>query len=257
MIVELDKRIRQELLELYDDMQSKRKLCTDQEFEKYCDTFRQKWGPERLMELEGEELLDTMHSLGEGSMMYWLAYDKDSKNLFGGILGGDTYNLSLFRKKDTGVWMSGSHANPVEYSLGEAIEKATQHRKQLVDGCILLARLRENGDDEDYQLLQNEMDRIAPDVSKTAWGHKYFHLLYPNKLEDYHVVKHQFFHLIKILQVPPFTEVRKQRGIMKRIERRYTAGGRYVAIAHNLNMKINTLTSLSSLLRRRRKSHDG
>src|SRR5215472_6109326 len=76
------------------------------------------------------------------------------------------------------------------------------------------------------------MDRVAPDVSNLAWGHKYFSLLFPEKLDDYHNPDYQRFHLIKMLQLPP-----QGHG-------RYLASGRYVAIANELQMPINTLTTL-------------
>jgi 5-methylcytosine-specific restriction protein B len=47
------------------------------------------------------------------------------------------------------------------------------------------------------------MSRIAAEVSDLAWGHKYFSLLYPEKLDDFHNSDYQRFHLIKLLQVPP------------------------------------------------------
>ena len=47
------------------------------------------------------------------------------------------------------------------------------------------------------------MDQHAPDVSNTAWGHKYFSLLFPDKLDDYHNPNYQRFYLIKLLQKPP------------------------------------------------------
>ena len=31
------------------------------------------------------------------------------------------------------------------------------------------------------------MDTAAPDVTDTAWGHKYFSLMYPDKLDDSHL----------------------------------------------------------------------
>jgi 5-methylcytosine-specific restriction protein B len=40
--------------------------------------------------------------------------------------------------------------------------------------------------DPDYEQLQKDMDSVAPDVSNLAWGHKYFSLLFPDKLDDYH-----------------------------------------------------------------------
>ena len=47
------------------------------------------------------------------------------------------------------------------------------------------------------------MDELAPDVSRLAWGHKYFSLFFPNKLDDYHSPDWQRFHLLKLLQLPP------------------------------------------------------
>ena len=46
--------------------------------------------------------------------------------------------------------------------------------------------LPDNASDDDYAQLQDQMDELAPDVSRLAWGHKYFSLLFPNKLDDYH-----------------------------------------------------------------------
>jgi 5-methylcytosine-specific restriction protein B len=58
-----------------------------------------------------------------------------------------------------------------------------------------------HGTDEDYEKLQEEMNRMAPDVSDLSWGHKYFSLLYPEKLEGFHNPDFQRFHLIKLLQL--------------------------------------------------------
>ena len=76
------------------------------------------------------------------------------------------------------------------------------------------------------------MDARAPDVSDLAWGHKYFSLLYPDKLDDYHSPDYQRFHLIKLLQIPPEGEGR------------YIVAGRYVAIAHELGIPLNSLTTI-------------
>ena len=92
-----------------------------------------------------------------------------------------------------------------------------------------------NGTDEDYQQLQQDMNHVAPDVSNLAWGHKYFSLLYPEKLDDFHNPDYQRFHLIKLLQFPP-------QG-----EGRYIAGGSFVSIANVLNIPINHLTSLLNI----------
>ena len=74
--------------------------------------------------------------------------------------------------------------------------------------------------------------KIAPTVSDIAWGHKYFSLLAPEKLDDYHNPDFQRFYLIKMLQVPPEGDGR------------YLCAGRYVAAAHELGIPINHLTTI-------------
>ncbi len=75
------------------------------------------------------------------------------------------------------------------------------------------------------------MDAEAPDVSRLAWGHKYFSLIYPNKLDDFHSEQFQHFHLVKLLQIPPEGDGR------------YLCGARYVAAADALGMPLNHLTA--------------
>src|SRR5262245_19943884 len=76
------------------------------------------------------------------------------------------------------------------------------------------------------------MDELAPDVSRLAWGHKYFSLLFPNKLDDYHSPDYQRFHLLKLLQLPP-----EGKG-------RYICAGRFVAAAKEVNLPMNHFTSV-------------
>ncbi len=79
---------------------------------------------------------------------------------------------------------------------------------------------------------EQEMDAQCPDVGNTAWGHKYFSLLYPDKLDFFHVSDYQRFHLIKLLQVPPEGEGR------------YLAAGRFVRLAAELGLHLNHLGHL-------------
>ena len=76
------------------------------------------------------------------------------------------------------------------------------------------------------------MDEEAPTVSDLAWEHKYFSLLYPGKLDDYHVSSYGRYHLIKLLQTPPETEGR------------YAAVGRYVTIAREVGISLQNLTAV-------------
>jgi 5-methylcytosine-specific restriction protein B len=75
------------------------------------------------------------------------------------------------------------------------------------------------------------MDELAPDVSRLGWGHKYFSLLFPNKLDDYHSPDLQRFHLLKLLQLPPEGDGR------------YIRAGRFLAAAKEVGLPINLFTS--------------
>ena len=198
-------------------------------------TFRGRFGPDKLANLDGEALLETMHDHGNrDSLVYWLEFKNDDElpAMFGSIAGGSALKFGLYRRKETGVWMTGSPQKQQELTVEEAIEVSRKHRDQLIRGAELLEKLPANGSDADYQALQEQMDALAPDVSRVAWGHKYFSLLYPDKLDDYHNPDYQRFHLIKLLQVPPAGEGR------------YLVAGRYVAIANELDLHINHLTTI-------------
>ena len=235
MELDLDQRIVEALKGLYKKQESDGKLLSRTQLDQYYKTFRDKFGPDQLENLDGEALLETMHGQGnKESLAYWLEFKNDEEfpAAFGSIAGGAAFKFGLFRKKETGIWMTGSPQKPVELSIEQAIAKARLHRDQLIAGTHLLANLPINGTDADYEQLQQEMNRLAPDVSDLAWGHKYFSLLFPEKLDDYHNPEYQRFHLIKLLQLPP------------QAEGRYVAAGRYIAIADALEMPANTLTSL-------------
>ena len=116
-------------------------------------------------------------------------------------------------------------------TVPEAVDIARRHRDQLIRGAERLGRLPELADDAEYRRLQEDLDRIAPTVGDLAWGHKYFSLLAPERLDDYHNADYQRFHLVKMLQVPPEGDGR------------YLCAGRYVAAAHELGIPINHLTT--------------
>ena len=233
MTLELDNRIAEELKAKYKSLQDEGKLLSNEQLAEYYSTFRSRFGPDKLKNLDGEALLNIMHDIqNRDSLVYWLEFKDDDEfpsPRFGSIAGGSAFKFGLFRKKETGRWTTGSSQNQSELTVEQAVDKARQHRDQLIRGVELLEKLPANGTDEDYLQLQQDMNHVAPDVSDLAWGHKYFSLLYPEKLDDFHNPDFQRFHLIKLLQLPP-------QG-----EGRYIAGGRFVAIANTLNMPINHL----------------
>ena len=167
------------------------------------------------------------------SLVYWLEFKNDDEfptPKFGSIAGGSALKFGIYKRKETGAWMTGSPQNQRELSVDEAVEIARKHREQLSKGIELLETFPKLASDDAYLQLQNDMDQYAPDVSNTAWGHKYFSIFYLDKLDDYHSPVYQRFHLIKLLQMPP-----KEEG-------RYVCAGRFVAISEELDMPMTNFT---------------
>ncbi len=189
-----------------------------------------------LASLDGEDLLEAMHSLGnKDSLVYWLEFKNDEEfpaRIFGSIAGGSAFKFGIFRSKETGTWISGSPLNVKELTLPGAIEIARRQRDELVRGSKRIGILPALAEDTEYRRLQEELERIAPSVSELAWGHKYFSLMHPEKLDDYHNADFQRFYLTKMLQVPPEGEGR------------YLCAGRFVAVADELGIPINHLTKI-------------
>src|SRR5664279_6099856 len=82
-----------------------------------------------------------------------------------------------------------------------------------------------------YAELQQRLQEAAPEVADSAWGHKYFSLLFPEKLDDYHVAHYQPHILTRCLQVPPEGEGR------------YVCAWRFMALRRELDLSMTHLSS--------------
>lgn len=190
---------------------------------------------ERLRNMDGETLLNTMHVQGNrDSLVYWLEFKSDAEfptRKFGSISGGSALKFGLYKNKESGEWMTGSPQKQITLTVEEAVKFARKHRDQLIAAVELLQKLPAENDDQAYLSLQQKMDEAAPDVSRLAWGHKYLSLHFPDKLDDYHNEEYQKFNLRKLLQMPP-----EQPGL-------YVCAGRFVRLAEMMGWPINHLTS--------------
>ncbi len=234
--IALNPKIQTELTALANKLRSEDRLLSDRQRVQYIDTFRENFGPEQLSRLDDTSLLDRLHQANKDSLVYWLEFKNDDEfptSRFGSIAGGSALKFTIFYRRETGSWMGRNSSNtPVEISPEEALKWAKKHRDQLLAGVDLLRKLPAPSSDADYEQLPTDMDSVAPDVSNLAWGHKYFSLLFPDKLDDYHNADLQRFHLIKLLQVPP-----DKLG-------RYVLAGWYVDLASQLGLPINQLTTV-------------
>ncbi len=232
----LNERIKKDLTDRYQAMQTSGGLLSKAQLDACYATFRRRFGPDVLASLDGEALLTTMHDHGNrDSLVYWLEFKNDDEFptlQFGSIAGGSALKFGIYKRNETGAWTTGSPQKQQELSLSDAISVARRHRDQLIAGAERLARLPDLADDDAYAQLQIDLARIAPDIHDTAWGHKYFSLLYPDRLDDYHNPDYQRFHLVKMLLEPPTGEGR------------YICAQHFINAAHELDMPINHLTKL-------------
>lgn len=206
----LEENVRNHLKRQYEQLLEKGQLPSREKLIEYYATFRGRFAPEKLLQLDGEALLNTIHAHGNrDSLVYWLEFKNDEEfpECFGSIAGGSALKFGLYRRKDTGAWMTGSPTDQMEISVDDAVRIARSHRDELIAGAKVLEAFTSDASDESYARLQDRMDADAPNVSNTAWGHKYFSLLYPDKLDDFHAEDFQRFHIRKMLEMPPIGQV--------------------------------------------------
>ena len=232
----LDDTLIHDLRSTARELDAQGRLPARAQLARYYEAFRSRFGPDRLRTLDGTELLIAMHdhSRRDDSLVYWLEFkdDEEFPSRFGSIAGGSALKFGIYRRKETGAWMAGSPADQRELELDEAVQIARRHRDQLLRGAELLEQHPSGASDADSLRLQGQLLAAAPEVADSAWGHKYWSLLFPEKLEDIHNPFYQRFHLVKLLQLPPTQEGR------------YVSAGRFVALARALDWPMNTLTTV-------------
>lgn len=236
----LDEQIKKELLACYQlQLSHGSSLKSHEELKRYYQEFQNRFGPERLKSLNGEKLLEVMHAHGsKDSLVYWLEFKNDDEfpgNIFGSIAGGSALKFGLYKSNESGTWRTGSSKAQRDITVDEAIIIAAKHRDQFVKGASIIERLPADATEANYRRLQLELEEAASDVCNLAWGHKYFHMLFPDKLDDFHSPDYQRFHLIKLFQPIP-----QDFG-------RYAVAAKYQSIAHELEMPMNHLTAILNM----------
>jgi len=226
---------RDRVKQAFQDLENRAGFERWQHLDDYYELFRTQLGPQALAGLDGVALLERMHKReGQNCLMYWLEFknDDDFPGLFfGSIGGGSATKFGIYQKAATGKWMGGASVHGgEEISQSDAVEYARTQRDQLVDGCARLEALGTDASDDDYLELQHYFDEHLSVVSNWSWAHKYFHLLFPDKLDDFHNANFQRFYLAKLLQHPPEDDGR------------LVCGGRYVRLARSFGRPMALLS---------------
>ncbi len=138
----LDPRIEQALRASLEAITRRGEVISMERLQASYAVFRSRFGLDKLNSLDGEALLEAMHTHGnKESLVYWLEFKNDEEfpgPMFGSISGGSAHKFGLFRRKDNGQWVKGSPQSEENISETEAVVIARKHRDQLLAGSRCL-----------------------------------------------------------------------------------------------------------------------
>ena len=153
----------------------------EQEADKLYKEFYNKFSPEKLAELRGEDLLDTIF-LGKNnkSMCYYLEHDPSYREIFGSIRGGTAAKYGLYYSKEFNTWITGNwKTEDNRLSLNDAIQIGTGMRDALIQACKVIESLKPFSVSLAYEELSRKLSELK-ELSKNQWVRKYFHMIYPD-----------------------------------------------------------------------------
>ena len=177
------------------------------DIEKTRNVFLNLFSPEKLKELSDDELLNKVfYTQGDNSesLCCWIEMNKECKKHFGSISGGSAYKFGLFQKQDNGKWVTGGPLKQQELSYAEAVGLGRRIVSALLKGASIIAETTLDTIEE-YEKLD---DVLRTEVSEDgiyynwAWFHKYYSILFPDKLSSYHSEDWQK-HVLWALRIKP------------------------------------------------------
>ncbi len=152
---------------------------TKQELLSGYEPFREKYSPEILEKLKGQELLDKIF-LGQGkndNLCYYLEKDKASIELYGRIGAQNSAQYGLYYNKDTyKSWVKGKGKSTKILTIEEAIDEGTKIRDLLLETCKFVKNLKFDTIDDYRKLEEFKNDH---QLIKNGWVRKYLHMIFP------------------------------------------------------------------------------
>ena len=192
----------------------------------------ERYSPDKLAALSDEEVLQYIfYSDGDNSesLCYWIERNSQCREFFGSISGGSAYKFGLFKKKDTGVWTSGSANNSKELSDEEALQLGKSIRDALVNGSRFISEANPQTIEECEKMDDDLKKLIGDQFYNMAWFHKYYAITTGDILSCYHndVWK---YHIMYALLIKPSEKSYARSGQIAMV-RRY-ANMSYDAMHH-------------------------
>src|SRR5660398_171900 len=154
----LDPAVRNLVLERHRHLLEAGKILSSPTLERCYERFRERFGPEKLSQLDGVALLETMHLHGNrDSLVYWLEFknDEEFSAQFGSIAGGSALKFRVYFSAEAESWVSGSPMHKQYLSEQEAVEIARAHETKANLVCRLLLEKKKNTKERTSQTTQN------------------------------------------------------------------------------------------------------
>lgn len=136
-------------------------------------SFLEKFAPERLADMSGEELLDKVFNNNETSMIRLLMFD-DNYRWFGAP--GPYPYLGVVYQTENGQWKYKEGSNSIVLNRETAIEKAVYVRNMLLN-CIKEIENTNLNSINGYNELAGKIKHIF--FSQYAWVIKYYQMVFP------------------------------------------------------------------------------
>lgn len=196
-------------------------LGLDKEAEDYLVQFRKRFSVERLQELNGVNLLNTifLNNQNKTSLCYIMEFDSACRMIFGSIKSGTSYKYGLHYSQKNKSWATGTGRNPQLLSEDEAIDLGTQIRDYLVAGAEVLNGFVATGDLNEYKKLYDDLLDVTEGYINRVWFLKYYEMLFPEKLPPIYSSNAQNTVLSKLKIQPGDNTVYRMGQIMSFINR--------------------------------------
>lgn len=154
----------------------------DEDANSFATTFRSRFSPQKLIELSGVELLNTifLNKNNKSNLCYILEFDSDCRRIYGSIKSGTSYKYGLHYSQKNKSWATGTGRNPQFLTEEEAIELGTQIRDNLIAGVELIHDIGAVNTLEEYQKLYDDLCDVTDGYINRVWFVKYYAILYPN-----------------------------------------------------------------------------
>ena len=165
-ILELLTRNKNEALDAYQAIAAETSLTA---VEGVRTSFLERFGPERLRDAKGRDLLDIVH--GDGvvkGMFYDLEFGGTAAN-YGGVAGGSALKFKVYRSTEGEFRRKGIGAAPAPCSDQEAIQITEALVSSLLRGLALAEELKLDVGDPD--LWRRYDDEVQPDRYPLAGAH--------------------------------------------------------------------------------------